>query len=570
MAFGVEILDGRGQTFNGSSTAGGVCLGLFTQATGTSQTYTFPRIPFGSLHYVLMSRGGHSFSITSGASGEAVLTLTSVLSGASSYLLFATAVNPQPGDYGMQYVNDAGVTITDTQYTVPAFLEAVVLGSTPTGSSGYNFELGEPASFIFSGACVASSAQERLVLWALPDNGGTIKGATQYLMPGQTTVSVAVSNGGSSFVLPVAIILGVRGGAGASNLFGIQAFDASGALIFDSTGAPIRLAAVSTTISFTDTPTATPLPGGLAIPAVLVGNYTRQWWVPNANNMSSKGYEKTGRTWRSGSNLMTGTSTRSIGWEDAYISSSQTWGSINSKLVMVDAAPLGVTFAAPVNPNGPVFVGPAPGVQSVLTNTVISINYGPLFTSGSALTFSFVSPTPPAGLTIDPATGVVGGTLATVGGYDVAIRATNVNGYSCDSPTLSFSVSAPAAGPVNPLNGGTSYNNYEEGGASMTFFSDGTVFDGSGFPQASWHSAPAPGVGNSYWIKATKISGTGTPSNLGVWRSLSANCGWSVTATSTVGRTASLNIEISNSATGSPVLATGTVTLSAYPISGGV
>lgn len=103
--------------------------------------------------------------------------------------------------------------------------------------------------------------------------------------------------------------------------------------------------------------------------------------------------------------------------------------------------------------------------------------------------------------------------------------------------------------------------------ASVSFNADGTttvdVLD-AGDPGSTvtdladwWTAAPQTGIGSSYWIRATVNSGTGGTfsGTTGSWLQLSANRSWSVSSSTGVGiRT--LTLEISSSATGSPVLAT--------------
>ena len=96
--------------------------------------------------------------------------------------------------------------------------------------------------------------------------------------------------------------------------------------------------------------------------------------------------------------------------------------------------------------------------------------------------------------------------------------------------------------------------------ASWNFRSDGQVVGGvqttgySGSADHTWWSeAPDAGIGASYQIRCTLISGT-APQGLstGVWYSLSSDRGWFLNATSTVGqqnKSNSMTFEIRNAST---------------------
>lgn len=97
--------------------------------------------------------------------------------------------------------------------------------------------------------------------------------------------------------------------------------------------------------------------------------------------------------------------------------------------------------------------------------------------------------------------------------------------------------------------------------ASASFNPDGTVtLDGVGHPGA-WHTAPAAGLGSSYWAIVTLTSGSVTSGTTGARVSLATGHAW-VTTTSGTGtnRTKSAigTIEIWDAASGGNMVSTGT------------
>lgn len=80
----------------------------------------------------------------------------------------------------------------------------------------------------------------------------------------------------------------------------------------------------------------------------------------------------------------------------------------------------------------------------------------------------------------------------------------------------------------------------------------------------NWFAPNQTGIGSSYWIRATVVSGsitTGSPT--GSWLSMSSTTSWTVFRFGAGSANAQLFIEISSSGTGSPVVASGTVNLTA-------
>lgn len=104
----------------------------------------------------------------------------------------------------------------------------------------------------------------------------------------------------------------------------------------------------------------------------------------------------------------------------------------------------------------------------------------------------------------------------------------------------------------------------QTGGSNFFLKADGTCSNLSGTnpTPSNWYTiAPQPGVGVFYWIKATDTGGTGTAAPL-IGASISgftnmAGGGPLISIPSGIG-TRTYNYQISSSASGTPVVATGT------------
>lgn len=106
----------------------------------------------------------------------------------------------------------------------------------------------------------------------------------------------------------------------------------------------------------------------------------------------------------------------------------------------------------------------------------------------------------------------------------------------------------------------------QTGGTGQTFLlANGTCAvpaSGTGPTPANWYTiAPQPGVGVFYWIKATDTGGTGTASpltgpSISGFTNMAAG-GPQVSIPSGIG-TRTYSYQLSNSASGTPVLTTGT------------
>lgn len=135
-------------------------------------------------------------------------------------------------------------------------------------------------------------------------------------------------------------------------------------------------------------------------------------------------------------------------------------------------------------------------------------------------------------------------------------------------------VTKVTGGIVNPLTLNNIYRSYLSSQARsvwLNIYTDGdlrVMSHGNVVDQnTSWYTPdPTASIGNSYWVRATLQSGQ-TPSSgdaLNTWHQLSAVRSWTYTASAGGGfasRQGTLLIEISSSASGSPVVTSDSITM---------
>lgn len=133
-----------------------------------------------------------------------------------------------------------------------------------------------------------------------------------------------------------------------------------------------------------------------------------------------------------------------------------------------------------------------------------------------------------------------------------------------------------ASGGAGPTDfGGTLYrsNFGSTCSASLTVGSDGSFsVGGTGsivsntIGSDAWYYPNLAGVGSSYWVRATLSSGS-TPSTgtMGSWQQLSSGRTWSNSSGGGAfgSRTSTILFEVSTSSGGTPVVCSGTVTITA-------
>ena len=153
-----------------------------------------------------------------------------------------------------------------------------------------------------------------------------------------------------------------------------------------------------------------------------------------------------------------------------------------------------------------------------------------------------------AGLTVG-LTG--GGQRNATGTYQIAANSSGTN--VVNSGTISLTAS------------GVNNSNYS-GTAPLKFVGDGTATL-NGVAQSNWFSPTTANTGSGYWVDITRTSGTAGinfSAAQGTWTNIT-NSGLSITLSGTSGvvgtATATGTYGLSNSATGSPVLGSGTITL---------
>jgi hypothetical protein len=120
--------------------------------------------------------------------------------------------------------------------------------------------------------------------------------------------------------------------------------------------------------------------------------------------------------------------------------------------------------------------------------------------------------------------------------------------------SATFGFFGGGSGVVTPLAGGWASDFYVSGfaQAAWSFNPDGSIDRNSGGyidDVQRWHDPLQPGVGGSYWIRATVVSGSSpTGAALNTWLPLNISYEWAHITTPNDYRDVTLLIEISSSA----------------------
>lgn len=122
------------------------------------------------------------------------------------------------------------------------------------------------------------------------------------------------------------------------------------------------------------------------------------------------------------------------------------------------------------------------------------------------------------------------------------------------------------AAPITPLFTGTAVTSrFGACGTKLWIASNGQIYTtsygaGTHYPiSGAWYSSIQAGIGASYWVRGTLISGTVNGSGsaqLGVWINLASDLYWGVYSAAFGTSEAVIKVEISSSSGGSPIVST--------------
>lgn len=254
MSYGLEITRANGRTMLAPASRGGVFVGLYTAAYGATGSWTFPNIPAGGLTPYMIGFGGHQVVVGS-SGGVATLTLNPVLSGtapplsmriASTIAVFARLTNE--GNYGVLMTSEDGERSISSLYPVPVFLGKLTFSATPTSS----FATGVNGFTRYTHTVSTSlgAGRTRMILWTIPSSSLDVwYTGTSYLSnaAGAANVDLKILRAPATTpVLPQGFVFALDGLAASGSAYGLQCFNASGQLTYDSNLAHWRSIGLST------------------------------------------------------------------------------------------------------------------------------------------------------------------------------------------------------------------------------------------------------------------------------------------------------------------------------------
>ena len=242
MSYGLEITRPNGRTMLAPASRGGVFVGLYTANYGVTGNWTFPNIPAGGLTPYMVAFGGHQVVVGS-SGGVATLTLNPVI-GASAPANFRVPTTiavcariTNEGNYGLLLTSEDGERSISSLYAVPVYLGKLTFSATPTssattGANGFT-------RYTHTVSTSLGPGRTRMILWAIPSSALDVWYTGTSFIPssvtGATSVNLTIIRAAATTpVIPQAYVFALDGLAASGSAYGLQCFNASGALTYDS------------------------------------------------------------------------------------------------------------------------------------------------------------------------------------------------------------------------------------------------------------------------------------------------------------------------------------------------
>ena len=493
MSYGFRIVRSDGTEIVGPGIPGG---GLFIGAryvtAGSSQTWTFPKVPSGDYLRILQNLGGNHLWNVGTIGGQATLTATAQptygTSGLddSQFLVFSTyTVEDLSESYGLAVINDIGERLVSANFHLPQFLGKLGNGSwTLSGSSltpsGYT-------KYRYSQSTGLGSGRNVLVLWNIPNSTDDVWYYVPYsyfTASGSYNVEVFVYANSAIHTLPEAFVFAVDGHTASADTYGIRCYNSSGQILFDSGLNHMTVDVISSGLAYPARDSTTSAAGMFSdtIPLFFIPRYTENEISPTAP-LALNSYDK---WWfaavkRTGSTLHSQLIQDSETTEDIYVPSTQSFylgQSAGLTVLSVKGSTYGATSIGSSSPT--ILMSP-----STLPSGTVGTAYSQTITASGGTgpyTFSTVNGSLPAGLSL-ASNGAVTGTPTTVGSNSFKIRATDANTYATSTNYAILIQSGLLTSPF-VSNFSATYNPVFESGTSTTTLSfDLTDNTASGAPR---------------------------------------------------------------------------------------
>lgn len=263
MAFGSETYRANGSKAMDGANASGIFVKAITVWYGSAAngSEVFPQIPAGSMYIVIAQAGGqYEPSIGDDGTGHAKLSWTYYPYGASfvnstsdtTFLVFARKVI-QTESHGILTYNDIGDQLNDYRYPVPQYAGTVQPAAAPTMS--YVSPDGIYQLNVHTVRINFRATTNRLVMVNVPDSSSNdvwyscypfIKANEVVYENGAYNTSIPVElyilrRAGQPYQVPSLHVFSLDGPVSGGSTFGTQYFNASGALVYDSSAENVSI-----------------------------------------------------------------------------------------------------------------------------------------------------------------------------------------------------------------------------------------------------------------------------------------------------------------------------------------
>lgn len=318
--FGIQIFRANGSVAIDSTNKAGVYIETLSLVGNNSGSKVYTAIPAGYMYHILSNCNGyaHTISIGDDGAGHAKITWTASIY-ATQYMtttvvIFARRINSS--GFGAQILNASGDYLADLNYPVPQFHDTTAYNTT---NGSVNPRLSVNDGFLYESTYPGNGST--MMLMNLPDSTNDNLWYSFYPYSGaynNRKVFVFSPGGIPQYLkLPSLHNFTLSNPTSAGSSFGMQCFDASGALTYDSSNENIVIKD-TTTITLNPKTNSTIYPPAsytLSLPTTcgFIAPFYREKWYNDPNNIDGSIveywltlYQRKGNTFYSQLKLMAG------------------------------------------------------------------------------------------------------------------------------------------------------------------------------------------------------------------------------------------------------------------------
>lgn len=241
MGYGFETYRANGSTITNGASKGAIFVGVLTiSGSSASGSQTYSQVPAGCAYYLNVDQGSHDITIdANGAYARLNWAQRSGSTNPTNVFVFATKIN-NTNTYGITLVNDAGETLADQTYPVPQYVTAFQPNTTAVNTFTCPGVAGLRGNFHTAVGSNLRPGANRILLARIPDSGtADIWYSCDSYIPASNTTGFTPSITvyapvGAAYEVPTLHLFALDGPVASSSGEGIQIYDGSGGLLYDS------------------------------------------------------------------------------------------------------------------------------------------------------------------------------------------------------------------------------------------------------------------------------------------------------------------------------------------------